>query len=57
MGTGDPDLYKAFCWRFWNLCNVDDGFIGVVVPRSVINSKAHQSLEKLSYQNQKAWEP
>ena len=19
MGTGDPDLYKAFCWRFWHL--------------------------------------
>ena len=19
MGTGDPDVYKAFCWRFWNL--------------------------------------
>ncbi len=19
MGTGDPDLYKAFCWRFWQL--------------------------------------
>ena len=19
MGTGDPDFYKAFCWRFWNL--------------------------------------
>ena len=18
MGTGDPDLYKAFCWRFWH---------------------------------------
>ena len=46
MGTGDPDLYKAFCWRFWNLCNVDDGFIGVVVPRSVINSKGSSIFRK-----------
>ena len=19
MGAGDPDLYKAFAWRFWHL--------------------------------------
>ena len=30
MGTGDPDLYKAFCWRFWNLAASDGGLIGVV---------------------------
>lgn len=46
MGTGDPDLYKAFCWRFWNLCNNKNGFIGVVVPRSVINSKGSSIFRK-----------
>lgn len=34
MGTGDPDFYKAFCWRFWNLLR-DEGYCGVVLPRSV----------------------
>ena len=33
MGVGEPDLYKAFCWRFWHLIS-DGGTIGVVLPRS-----------------------
>jgi hypothetical protein len=33
MGTGDPDTYKAFSWRFWQLVG-DDGYVGVVLPRS-----------------------
>jgi hypothetical protein len=33
MGTGDPDMYKAFSWRFWNLIS-DTGDVGVVLPRS-----------------------
>ena len=39
MGTGDPDLYKAFCWRFWNLCSSEHGHIGVVLPRSALAAK------------------
>lgn len=39
MGTGDPDLYKAFCWRFWNLVCAGGGWIGVVLPRSAFNAK------------------
>ena len=39
MGTGDPDLYKAFCWRFWHLCSSDRGHIGVVLPRSALAAK------------------
>jgi hypothetical protein len=34
MGSGDPDLYKAFAWRFWNLAARGNGRIGVVLPRS-----------------------
>ena len=39
MGTGDPDLYKAFCWRFWHLVADDGGRIGVVLPRSALAAK------------------
>jgi hypothetical protein len=39
MGTGDPDLYKAFCWRFWSLVSQDGGRMGVVLPRAVWSSK------------------
>jgi hypothetical protein len=35
MGTGHPDLYKAFCWRFWSLIARDGGCVGVVLPRAV----------------------
>lgn len=38
MGTGDPDLYKAFAWRFWQLLRAG-GRIGVVVPRSLLAAK------------------
>jgi hypothetical protein len=38
METGDPDLYKAFCWRFWRLVR-EGGWIGVVLPRSALNAK------------------
>lgn len=37
MGTGDPDLYKAFCWRFWHLVR-DEGTIGVVLPRPALSA-------------------
>ncbi len=39
MGTGDPDVYKAFCWRFWNLVSEAGGWIGVVLPRSALAAK------------------
>ena len=42
MGTGDPDLYKAFCWRFWSLSAVDGGRLGVVLPRSALTAKGSQ---------------
>jgi hypothetical protein len=39
MGTGDPDLYKAFCWRFLRLTASEGGRIGVVLPRSALSAK------------------
>jgi len=42
MGTGDPDLYKAFCWRFWFLVAEEGGCIGVVLPRSALAAKGSE---------------
>jgi hypothetical protein len=39
MGTGDPDVYKAFAWRFWHLACAKGGRIGVVLPRSAFAAK------------------
>lgn len=38
MGTGDPDVYKAFCWRYWHLVR-ENGAVGVVLPRSALAVK------------------
>ncbi len=46
MGTGDPDLYKAFCWRFWALVRPDGGRIGVVLPRSALMAKGSTDFRK-----------
>lgn len=46
MGTGDPDLYKAFVWRFWNLVSPDGGRIGVVLPRSALAAKGSTAFRK-----------
>ena len=42
MGTGDPDLYKAFCWRFWCMATDYGGRIGVVLPRSALAAKGSE---------------
>ena len=42
MGTGDPDLYKAFCWRFWFLVVKNGGRVGVVLPRTVLTAKGSE---------------
>ena len=46
MGTGDPDLYKAFYWRFWHLTAADGGRIGVVLPRSALIAKGSTEFRK-----------
>ncbi|MBI2708821.1 MAG: hypothetical protein HYX34_03900 [Actinobacteria bacterium] len=37
LGSGHPDLYKAFSWRFWALIR-QGGAIGVVLPRSALSA-------------------
>src|SRR5205085_312020 len=46
MGTGDPDLYKAFSWRFWRLAAQEGGRIGVVLPRSAMAAKGSEDFRK-----------
>ena len=36
LGRGDPDLYKAFGWRFWNLTSLG-GYLGIVLPRTSLS--------------------
>jgi hypothetical protein len=51
MGTGDPDLYKAFCWRFLNLVAREGGWIGVVLPRSAFNAKGSTDFRKVVFES------
>jgi hypothetical protein len=51
MGTGDPDLYKAFEWRFWNLICADGGRVGVVLPRSAFAAKGSALFRKSLFAN------
>jgi hypothetical protein len=66
MGKGDPDLYKAFGWRFWDLSAKDRGRIGVVLPRSALSALGSEDLrstvfrssarvEVLTVQNRGGW--
>jgi len=38
MNQGNADVYKAFCWRFWQLV-CEGGRFGVVLPRSALAAK------------------
>ncbi len=46
MGTGDPDLYKAFLWRFWFIASDNLGKIGVVIPRSALAAKGSEKFRR-----------
>ncbi len=50
MGTGDPDLYKAFCWRFWHLAVEKGGSIGVVLPRSALVAQGSMEFRKTMFE-------
>lgn len=53
MGTGDPDLYKGFTWRFWSLAAAEGGRIGVVLPRSAMNAKGSEDFRKILFRTAK----
>ncbi|RIA47493.1 Eco57I restriction-modification methylase domain-containing protein [Dichotomicrobium thermohalophilum] len=54
MGTGDPDLYKAFLWRFWTLSADPGGCVGVVLPRSALAAKGSAKLREAIFRNSSA---
>jgi len=49
MGTGDPDLYKAFCWRFWDLLHAGNGRLSIVLPRSAMNAKGSRPFREAAF--------
>jgi hypothetical protein len=51
MGSGHPDLYKAFCWRFWQLASREGGCIGVVLPRAVFAAKGSEEFRRALFQD------
>ena len=46
ISSGHPDVYKAFCWRFWNLVRPGGGLIGVVLPRAVFAAKGSEPFRR-----------
>ena len=38
IGKGDPDLYKAFAWRFSHVSSKSEGVVGVVMPRAAMSA-------------------
>ena len=52
MDTGDPDLYKAFCWRFIHLLR-NNGRMGVVLPRSAFSAKGSTKFRHELYRSAK----
>lgn len=51
MGSGHPDLYKAFCWKFWHLASKSGGRLGVVLPRSAWFAKGSELFRKEVFTN------
>jgi len=45
IGSGDPDMYLAFSWRFWTLVN-DSGYVGVVLPRGAFGNASSEQFRK-----------
>ncbi len=45
MGTGDPDTYKAFAWRFYYLTQ-SDGMIGIVLSRSAFSAAGSEKFRR-----------
>ena len=45
IGGGDPDMYLAFAWRFWNIIQ-KNGRTGVVLPRSAFGAAASETYRR-----------
>ena len=49
MGTGDPDVYKAFYWKFWELLAKGSGWAGIVLPRNAMSAKGSSEFRKAAF--------
>ena len=45
LGAGDPDLFVAFAWRFWQLLRTGGDF-GVVLPRQIFMAKPAEPVRR-----------
>ena len=54
MGTGDPDLYKAFAWRFWFVTSLTLGRVGVVMPRTALSALGSEEFRRELFKRAKA---
>lgn len=50
IGSGDPDLYQAFSWRFWDLIG-EQQHLGVVLPREAFLSKGSEVFRRHLIEN------
>ncbi len=46
LGSGYTDLYKAFCWRNWQLMG-NETITGIVLPRAVLQTKGSSEWRKI----------
>ncbi|MBX9700233.1 MAG: hypothetical protein K2X74_12405 [Acetobacteraceae bacterium] len=46
MGKGHADSYRAFAWRFWQLAAVENGCVGVVLPRAALVTPGLEELRR-----------
>ncbi len=46
LGSGRTDLYKAFAWRNWHLIRQATGRIGIVLPRTALQTKGSEHWRK-----------
>ena len=46
LGSGRTDLYKAFAWRNWHLIRQSTGRIGIVLPRTALQTKGSEHWRK-----------
>ncbi len=49
MKTGNPDVYKAFYWRFWELLADNTGWAGVVLPRNAMAAKGSAEFRERAF--------
>ena len=51
FGSGHPDLYISFCFKFLNLLSNKNGIAGVVLPRSSISAKGSENFRRKLFQS------